>query len=333
MKVESGKKCDTAGTPRASRHLVKRGDAPRAGRCHIILVRMQAFAVFDNDSSGTITSSEVGVVMRALGQSPTEAELESMIKEIDSSNDGVLDFDEFCICMAKAKGAPPAGASQAPALAVIVNENGLLGDIKNFFVKDRGIKTFFASLRGPSAEEIAAAKAAAEAAAVAKAEAAAAAEAADVVRQAEMKGLANEMASRILEDAMAMAEKDQKEAQEAQEAAAAAAAASTPQATGGDSARQGSGCELEAHVSHFLAPGGEDAPGPGRRSARRRNARRRGARRRSARCRGARCRDARRRSARCRVTRCRGARCRGARCRGARCRGARRRVTTRFTFS
>ena len=110
---------------------------------------------------------------------------------------------------------------------MIVNENGLLGDIKNFFVKDKGIKTFFASLRGPSAEEIAAAKAAAEAAAVAKAEAAAAAEAADVVRQAEMKGLANEMASRILEDAMAMAEKDQKEAQEAQEAAAAAAAAST----------------------------------------------------------------------------------------------------------
>ena len=288
----------------------------------------QAFAVFDDDSSGTITASEVGIVMRALGQNPTEAELESIIKEIDSSNDGVLDFDEFCICMAKAKegkDAPPAGASQAPALAVIVKENGLLGDIKNFFVKDRGIKNFFASLRGPSAEEIAAAKAAAEAAAVAKAEASAAAEAADAVWQAEMKALADEVATRILDDAMAMAAKDRKEAQEA---AAAAAAASTlvttlasnprpPGQVGGGRgcARQSQGCEhVEAPVSLLLAAGGgggkggrsggrgvslllaaggKDAPGPGRCGARRRGARRHcahrcGARRRGARCRGAR---------------------------------------------
>ena len=233
---------------------------------NLIAQYKQAFAVFDNDSSGTITSSEVGVVMRALGQSPTEAELESMIKEIDSSNDGVLDFDEFCICMAKAKGAPPAGASQAPALAVIVNENGLLGDIKNFFVKDRGIKTFFASLRGPSAEEIAAAKAAAEAAAVAKAEAAAAAEAADVVRQAEMTGLANEMASRILEDAMAMAEKDQKEAQEAQEAAVAAAAASTlassPRPQGGTVLAKALGASSKLTSLTFSPRGGKTPQGP-----------------------------------------------------------------------
>ena len=47
-------------------------------------------------SPGTITRKELGVVMRSLGNNPTEAELRSdMINDIDEDGNGTLDFPEF----------------------------------------------------------------------------------------------------------------------------------------------------------------------------------------------------------------------------------------------
>jgi calmodulin len=43
----------------------------------------EAFQVFDKDGSGFINSRELGMVMRSLGQNPTEAELMEMINEVD----------------------------------------------------------------------------------------------------------------------------------------------------------------------------------------------------------------------------------------------------------
>jgi calmodulin len=39
--------------------------------------------MFDKDNDGTISSTELGVVMRSLGQNPTEQELKDMINEVD----------------------------------------------------------------------------------------------------------------------------------------------------------------------------------------------------------------------------------------------------------
>jgi len=50
--------------------------------CAVLEVK-EAFELFDKDHSGFINSKELGMVMRSLGQNPTEQELMSMINEVD----------------------------------------------------------------------------------------------------------------------------------------------------------------------------------------------------------------------------------------------------------
>ena len=55
-----------------------------------ILEFKEAFSLFDKDGDGTITTKELGTVMRSLGQNPTEAELQDMINEVDADGKSLL---------------------------------------------------------------------------------------------------------------------------------------------------------------------------------------------------------------------------------------------------
>jgi len=55
----------------------------------------EAFSLLDKDGDGTITTKEVGTLMRSLGQNPTESELQDMINEVDPDKNGTVDYPEF----------------------------------------------------------------------------------------------------------------------------------------------------------------------------------------------------------------------------------------------
>ena len=47
----------------------------------------QAFALFDKDGDGTITTRELGTVMRSLGHDPSDVELQDMLNEFDADGE------------------------------------------------------------------------------------------------------------------------------------------------------------------------------------------------------------------------------------------------------
>ena len=57
--------------------------------------------MFDQDGDGTITTEEMGTVMRSLGQNPTEHEIKEIVQELDTTNSGTLEFPEFLTMMTR----------------------------------------------------------------------------------------------------------------------------------------------------------------------------------------------------------------------------------------
>ncbi|KAI8504261.1 PREDICTED: calmodulin-A-like [Branchiostoma belcheri] len=59
----------------------------------------QAFSEFDK-GTGMIDTGDLGYIMRAMGQNPTEQEVQDMVNEVDLDQSGTIDFNEFMSVMA-----------------------------------------------------------------------------------------------------------------------------------------------------------------------------------------------------------------------------------------
>lgn len=64
-------------------------------------VLRKVFNQFDKDMEGTISTNEIGNVLRELGQNPTFDEVKLMAESADADGDGTIDFDEFIALMGK----------------------------------------------------------------------------------------------------------------------------------------------------------------------------------------------------------------------------------------
>ena len=52
----------------------------------------EMFQMFDKDGDGTISTKELGAVLRSLGLNPGQEEIDEMIEETDRDNSGAIDF-------------------------------------------------------------------------------------------------------------------------------------------------------------------------------------------------------------------------------------------------
>lgn len=55
----------------------------------------EAFKMFDINGDGKISRLELGTILRSLGETPTETELDQMIQDVDANGDGEIDLLEF----------------------------------------------------------------------------------------------------------------------------------------------------------------------------------------------------------------------------------------------
>lgn len=57
--------------------------------------------LFDKDLDGRITTAELGIVMRSLGQRPTETELKNMVTLVDQDGKLILLFKNIVVIQFK----------------------------------------------------------------------------------------------------------------------------------------------------------------------------------------------------------------------------------------
>ena len=57
------------------------------------------FKQFDRDGGGDVDIRELGLMLRHLGQTPSDAQMRLIIEEVDIDLSGTIDFEEFCLLM------------------------------------------------------------------------------------------------------------------------------------------------------------------------------------------------------------------------------------------
>jgi len=66
----------------------------------------EAFSLFDKKNDGTVPTTDLGTLVRAMGSNPTQAQLQDLINEIDARGAGHFTFPEFLHAMTRQFKAP-----------------------------------------------------------------------------------------------------------------------------------------------------------------------------------------------------------------------------------
>ncbi|KAJ1723618.1 myosin II light chain [Coemansia erecta] len=95
----------------------------------------EAFGLFDRTGGGTIPSSSLGTLLRALGQNPTEADVHELIGDIDPASESKgINFDSFVRIVMR-----PGGFSSANS------EDSLNEFVQAFQVFDRELNGYISA--------------------------------------------------------------------------------------------------------------------------------------------------------------------------------------------
>ncbi|XP_021355925.1 neo-calmodulin-like isoform X3 [Mizuhopecten yessoensis] len=86
----------------------------------------QAFNLFDKNNDGKISSEELGCVMRMLRHNYTQEDIDDMIKNADTNENGFVEFDEFVVLMRRwHQNTEVDGAAASSSVSPISNEKQL----------------------------------------------------------------------------------------------------------------------------------------------------------------------------------------------------------------
>ena len=61
----------------------------------------EAFSLYDRNDDGTVTTKDLGLVLKAIGQNPSDEETNQLVSRFDSDGSGSIDFPEFLALIAK----------------------------------------------------------------------------------------------------------------------------------------------------------------------------------------------------------------------------------------
>ncbi|KAF9307383.1 hypothetical protein BGZ74_005823 [Mortierella antarctica] len=69
----------------------------------------EAFSLFDRKGKGQIDAANLGDLLRALGQNPTQAQVRELVAQADPSGSNAITFDTFLVALMRPDGFKPAG--------------------------------------------------------------------------------------------------------------------------------------------------------------------------------------------------------------------------------
>lgn len=101
---------------------------------NVITELKNAFSVFDTNGDGKICISELGEVLRSLGNDVSEHDLNLIMKDVDTDNDGFISLKEFIDCNNQVIAG--GGGANKKANGEVEESQDLMRDAFNTFDKD-----------------------------------------------------------------------------------------------------------------------------------------------------------------------------------------------------